>query len=147
MMFRALATLSLLLSGRVAAQHMQVHDASFQPDYILVASAGNITINCESRYSVTINGTFPGPTIYFEENKTTWIRVWNHIPDRNLTMVSFRSTSIASGRFGSNVSRRASTANSCFVALAWSQSTHRAVQRWNSSGQPVANCAESLLRL
>jgi L-ascorbate oxidase len=62
------------------------HDGSFQPDYILRATAQNITVNCESRYSVIINGSSPGPTLYFLEGKTTWVRVYNDIADQNLTV-------------------------------------------------------------
>ncbi|QDS68174.1 hypothetical protein FKW77_010455 [Venturia effusa] len=62
------------------------HDAEFQPDYVLRATAKNITVDCESRYSVVINGTSPGPPIYFREGWTTWVRVYNDIPDQNLTV-------------------------------------------------------------
>jgi len=57
------------------------------PDYVLVATAENITINCLSRYSVIFNASFPGPHIYFKENQTTWVRVYNNIEDQNLTVV------------------------------------------------------------
>lgn len=63
------------------------HDARYKPDQVLVATAGNVTINCESRYSVLFNGTTPGPALYLEEGKTTWVRVYNHIPNENLTVV------------------------------------------------------------
>lgn len=45
------------------------------PDYELVATARNITINCQTRWSVVFNGTSPGPTLYMKENYTTWVRV------------------------------------------------------------------------
>lgn len=57
------------------------------PDYVLVATAENVTINCQSRYSVVFNGTTPGPSLYMKENYTTWVRVYNKIPDQNLTAV------------------------------------------------------------
>ncbi|KAJ9641641.1 Multicopper oxidase aurL2 [Knufia peltigerae] len=57
-----------------------------RPDYVLVATAKNLAINCQRRYSVVINGTSPGPTLYLKENFTTWIRVYNRIPDQNLTV-------------------------------------------------------------
>jgi L-ascorbate oxidase len=63
-----------------------IHDGSFKPDYVLRATAQNITINCESRYSVIISGSSPGPTLYFLEGKTTWVRVYNDIADQNLTV-------------------------------------------------------------
>lgn len=62
------------------------HDGSFQPDYILRATAQNISIDCESRYSVVLNGTSPGPPLYLREGWTTWIRVYNDIKDQNLTI-------------------------------------------------------------
>ncbi|KAG9775150.1 L-ascorbate oxidase, partial [Aureobasidium melanogenum] len=55
-------------------------------DYVLVATAKNITINCETRYSVVFNGTTPGPALYMKENHATWVRVYNKIPDQNLTV-------------------------------------------------------------
>lgn len=64
------------------------HDGSFTPDYVLVATAQNISINCHSHYSVVLNGTSPGPPLYMQEGRTTWVRVYNNIPDQNLTIVS-----------------------------------------------------------
>lgn len=57
------------------------------PDYVLVATAENVTINCLSRYSVIFNGSLPGPPLYLKENQTTWVRVYNNIEDQNLTVV------------------------------------------------------------
>jgi L-ascorbate oxidase len=65
---------------------LQVHNGSFQPDYILRATAQNIPVDCESRYSVVLNGSSPGPTLYLQEGKTTWIRVYNDIENENLTV-------------------------------------------------------------
>ncbi|KAH7324905.1 Cupredoxin [Stachybotrys elegans] len=62
------------------------HGADWEPEYVLVATAGNITINCKSRYSTILNGTSPGPTLHLQEGKTTWVRVWNRIPDDNVTV-------------------------------------------------------------
>lgn len=64
------------------------HGSDWEPEYVLVATAQNISINCESRYSVIFNGTSPGPTLHMKEGKTTWVRVWNRIPDNNVTVVS-----------------------------------------------------------
>jgi hypothetical protein len=58
-----------------------------RPDYELVATAQNITINCQERYSVIFNGTTPGLPLYMRENYTTWVRVYNRIQDQNLTVV------------------------------------------------------------
>ncbi|KAK5320666.1 hypothetical protein LTR93_006878 [Exophiala xenobiotica] len=56
------------------------------PDYVLVATAKNITINCQTRYSVVFNGTTPGPLLHMKENYTTWVRVYNRLQDQNLTV-------------------------------------------------------------
>jgi L-ascorbate oxidase len=58
-----------------------------KPDYVLVATAADITINCQHRYSVIFNGTSPGPPLYMREGSTTWVRVYNNIEDQNLTVV------------------------------------------------------------
>jgi hypothetical protein len=82
--------LLLLIRSVVFASY--VHDDSFHPDYILRATAQNISVACQSRYSVVINGSSPGPAIYMEEGKTMWVRVYNNMPDQNLTVVSLRRT-------------------------------------------------------
>lgn len=64
-----------------------VHGDCFQPDYVLEATEEDIKIDCTTRRSVVVNGTFPGPEIYLRENQTTWIRVYNRMPDQNFTMV------------------------------------------------------------
>ncbi len=61
--------------------------AQAPPDYVLVVTAKNITINCQTRYSVVFNGTTPGPPLYMKENYTTWVRVYNRLQDQNLTVV------------------------------------------------------------
>jgi len=63
-------------------------DPQLSPDYVLVATAAGITINCQQRYSVIFNGTSPGPPLSLKENYTTWVRVYNHIENENLTVVS-----------------------------------------------------------
>ncbi|KAI8631492.1 multicopper oxidase [Xylariaceae sp. FL1651] len=68
------------------AANVALHDASWQPEYALYATAEDITINCEQRHSVVFNGTSPGPPLYLKEGQTTWIRVYNQLPDLNLTM-------------------------------------------------------------
>ena len=79
---------TLLLLFRSVLTRSHVHDTSFYPDYTLRATAQNISVACQSRYSVIINGTSPGPLIYMQEGQTTWIRVYNDMPDQNLTIVS-----------------------------------------------------------
>ena len=60
---------------------------SAEPDYVLVATAQDLNINCQTRYSVVLNGTSPGPPLYMKEGQSTWIRVFNHIKDENVTVV------------------------------------------------------------
>lgn len=74
----------ILVTGTIAS--FSKHDGSFQPDYILRATAKNISIDCDSRYSVVLNGTSPGPPLYLREGWTTWVRVYNDIKDQNLTV-------------------------------------------------------------
>jgi hypothetical protein len=86
--------LGLLQSYIVAAtNHGTAHDETWEPEYVLVATAQNITTNCESRYSVVFNGTSPGPAIYMREGKTTWVRVYNQIEDQNVTVVCWEPPS------------------------------------------------------
>lgn len=73
---------SASLKGRVA-----VHDASFVPDHVLQVTYDTIDVACESRTSVLINGSLPGPPIHISPRTQTWIRVYNHMLDQNLTMV------------------------------------------------------------
>lgn len=84
------AALAIHYFSRSTLATLVRHDATHQPDQVLVATAENVTIACESRYSVLFNGTTPGPVLYLKEGQTTWIRVYNHIPNENLTVVSTR---------------------------------------------------------
>ncbi|RMZ84255.1 hypothetical protein DV738_g803, partial [Chaetothyriales sp. CBS 135597] len=79
----AILLLSLLWAESTTAYAPSPH---VLPEYQLVATAQNITINCQSRYSVVFNGTYPGPPLYLRENYTTWVRVYNEIQDENLTV-------------------------------------------------------------
>ncbi|KAK7722730.1 hypothetical protein SLS57_004935 [Botryosphaeria dothidea] len=36
--------------------------------------------------SVIVNGTVPGPALHFESGSRVWVRVYNDMPDKNLTM-------------------------------------------------------------
>ncbi|KAI0397513.1 multicopper oxidase [Xylariaceae sp. FL0594] len=63
-----------------------VHDASWQPTYVLYATVEEITVNCGQRLSVVFNGTYPGPTLHMKEGETTWVRVHNRLDNLNLTM-------------------------------------------------------------
>lgn len=65
---------------------VQRHDNSFTPDVILRVTYETISIGCTRRESAVINGTLPGPEVRIPPGKTTWIRVYNDIPDKNTTM-------------------------------------------------------------
>lgn len=91
-MSRQLRSLLLLafyihLLQTCSAATVTTHDESWQPEYAIYATQEDITVNCEHRLSVVLNGTYPGPTLYLKEGQTTWIRVYNHLPDLNLTLV------------------------------------------------------------
>ena len=62
-------------------------DDSFQPDYILRVTAQNFSQACMERYSVVVNGSFPGPELHLQEDSVSWIRVYNDLEALNLTMV------------------------------------------------------------
>jgi len=74
-----------------------LHDKSFFPDTVLRVSTENISIACESRLSVVINGTSPGPPLYIRPGRSSWIRVYNDMTKDNLTMVGDIPSSQASG--------------------------------------------------
>jgi len=77
----------LTLVGVVSASTHR-HDESFVPDAFLRITAETITQSClPSKSVVLVNGTSPGPELRLLEGKTYWIRVYNDIPDQNLTMV------------------------------------------------------------
>jgi L-ascorbate oxidase len=128
----ALALLSLWT--RPASAALRRHDASFAPNYILYATAGNITIDCQSRYSVLLNGTSPGPPLYLKEGETSWVRVYNKIPYDNLTVVSLAL-----------IGQCASAIALTIVALAWPDRQSCSLLRWNTPSKPVAYCARAIL--
>ncbi|KAL2678514.1 Multicopper oxidase aurL2 [[Neocosmospora] mangrovei] len=63
-----------------------VHDGNFVPDYVLEATLEEIQIDCKPRLSVVFNGTYPGPTLNLREGQTTWIRVYNRMAHKNVTV-------------------------------------------------------------
>ncbi|KAJ5345731.1 hypothetical protein N7452_003735 [Penicillium brevicompactum] len=77
-----------LISGlAVAAQgHLVRHDTTFVPDYTLRVTAQDYSQACLERYSVLVNGSSPGPELRLQEDKVTWIRVYNDMEDANVTM-------------------------------------------------------------
>ncbi|KAK9327557.1 hypothetical protein V1520DRAFT_348503 [Lipomyces starkeyi] len=79
--------LAVQVSTIHAQRVLRDHDQSFLPDITLLVTARNISKGCIERYSVVVNGTSPGPEIRLRGGKTSWIRVYNDMDDRNLTMV------------------------------------------------------------
>ncbi|KAK0616770.1 multicopper oxidase-domain-containing protein [Immersiella caudata] len=84
-------TISALLAGSwlsstALATGAAVHDSSFTPDHILRVTYQEITTACETRTSVIVNGSSPGPTLDILPGGVTWIRVYNDMADQNLTM-------------------------------------------------------------
>lgn len=77
-----------LLPASVLGGGLVVHDETFVPDHVLYVSAQNISQACNNRYSTVVNGTSPGPPIRLIPGRSAWIRVYNLVPDANLTMVS-----------------------------------------------------------
>ncbi|KAL8396299.1 hypothetical protein RB594_004707 [Gaeumannomyces avenae] len=81
-----LPLLALLHLARPGQAGGVVHDSAWTPDYVLEATAQTITLDCRQRHSVVVNSSSPGPTLYLAENKTTWVRVHNRMPDQNFTV-------------------------------------------------------------
>ncbi|KAK0744311.1 Cupredoxin [Apiosordaria backusii] len=82
-------TLSSLLLGSwlpAALAEMVTHDASFHPDHILRVTVAQVPSACESRTNIVVNGTSPGPALHILPGTSSWIRVYNDMPDQNLTM-------------------------------------------------------------
>ncbi|GAB1316147.1 Laccase-like multicopper oxidase 1 [Madurella fahalii] len=63
-----------------------VHGKGFTPDHILRVTVAQMPSACETREDVIINGTSPGPLIRVPPGARTWIRVYNDMKDRNITM-------------------------------------------------------------
>ncbi|KAH6617183.1 Cupredoxin [Chaetomium tenue] len=99
---------SFLFAGSLAAVFAEtvVHDDQFQPDHILRIAVAEVPSACESRESVVVNGTSPGPAVRLLPGARTWIRVYNDIPDQNLTMhwhgLSQRFAPFADGTLGAS---------------------------------------------
>ncbi|PHH69088.1 hypothetical protein CDD82_88 [Ophiocordyceps australis] len=76
--------LALLMQGVWA--DLEVHGKDFQPEYVLEATLGPLDMDCQTRESVMLNNSSPGPTLYLKEGQTTWVRVYNNIADQNITL-------------------------------------------------------------
>ncbi|KAK3942667.1 putative L-ascorbate oxidase [Diplogelasinospora grovesii] len=87
---RASIITCLSLGGWIPAiaQAATVHDDSFSPDHILRITLLNVSTACESqsRQTVVVNGTVPGPALHLLPGAVSWIRVYNDMSDQNLTM-------------------------------------------------------------
>ncbi|KFY69356.1 hypothetical protein V496_00291 [Pseudogymnoascus sp. VKM F-4515 (FW-2607)] len=76
-----------LTAGLIGVASAVTHDKNFVPDAILRVTEEERKQSCvPSKEILVVNGTSPGPTLRFTEGKTVWIRVYNDIPNQNLTM-------------------------------------------------------------
>ena len=65
-----------------------VHNDTFTPCFVLRVTEEDFEQSCVSKQKVgVVNGTSSGPLITLTEGYVSWIRVYNDMPDRNLTMV------------------------------------------------------------
>ncbi len=87
---KSFALLFLLLNPACGASH----NNNFVPEFILRATAQDVSQACITRLSVLLNGTSPGPELRLSPGVTSWIRVYNDIPDQNLTVVGPRRCAI-----------------------------------------------------
>jgi len=64
-----------------AHSHRNLPRSDWKPWYELHITAEEIMLGCDTRFSVVVNGQSPGPTLFFQEGVTTWVRVYNHIAE------------------------------------------------------------------
>ncbi|KAI9827283.1 MAG: hypothetical protein M1832_005421 [Thelocarpon impressellum] len=81
----ALCLLVLILPVHAAPETF-THDETFTPDRILRVSETTLSLSCLTQASVVVNGTSPGPELRIPAGKTTWVRVYNDMENRNVTM-------------------------------------------------------------
>lgn len=80
-----------LTAGLIGVASAVTHDKNFVPDAILRVTEEERKQSCvPTKEILVVNGTSPGPTLRFTEGKTVWIRVYNDIPNQNLTMVRLK---------------------------------------------------------
>ncbi|TVY83420.1 Multicopper oxidase aurL2 [Lachnellula suecica] len=71
----------------VASPQCATHNETFVPDAVLRVTESNISQSCyPSKATVLVNGTSPGPELRIKEGITYWIRAYNDMQDKNLTM-------------------------------------------------------------
>jgi hypothetical protein len=89
MRFNSLSSVLLgsLLSTAVNSRGVE-HGDTVSPDHVLRVTLADVPSACESRQNVVVNGTTPGPAIRVLPGTRSWIRVYNDMDDRNLSMVS-----------------------------------------------------------
>ena len=114
------------------------HDHSFVPDHVLRITYEDISIACQTRPSVVVNGSLSGPELRLKPGKTSWIRVYNDMTEFNATIVGETPSILMSRLFANGVVN---------TALAWAQPTQCYILRWHSICKPVADSSTSLLRL
>lgn len=91
MQWPVLFTLLLATAAWAREPYLKLHDDTFIPDAVLQVTESNSQVGCIERTSVIVNGSVPGPELRFASGSVVWIRVYNDMPDNNLTMVSFRN--------------------------------------------------------
>lgn len=88
MLFAKQVSLLLLGALGMAKATLHTHDAAFVPDAVLRVTEGELAQSClPAKSTVLVNGTAPGPELRLQEGSIYWIRVYNDMPDNNLTMV------------------------------------------------------------
>jgi hypothetical protein len=78
---------ALVCEATTSLGKLVAHNKNFYPDNILRVTAENVPVACESRLSVLVNGTSPGPAIHLSPREITWIRVYNDLEGFNVTIV------------------------------------------------------------
>lgn len=68
--------------------NVHCHDESFIPDHVLRLTYEHVSIGCQTRPSVLVNGSLPGPQVRLISGTTSWIRVYNDMTAYNATVVS-----------------------------------------------------------
>ncbi|KJZ74145.1 hypothetical protein HIM_06376 [Hirsutella minnesotensis 3608] len=77
----------LLVSATAGSSYrIQEHAETFSPDAILRVTTESHRVGSFDRYTTLVNGSMPGPAIRIPEEQVFWIRVYNDMPDANLTM-------------------------------------------------------------
>ncbi|OJD34790.1 l-ascorbate oxidase [Diplodia corticola] len=86
MLWRIVLSLLLAVGAWAKEPTLRLHDDSFIPDAVLRVTEQTASIGCIQRDSVVINGTIPGPPLSFASGSVVWIRVYNDMPNENLTI-------------------------------------------------------------